>query len=259
MTETQSAWLVFGKRLSQRVVLKVAREPGDEWLAGSVIAAFDGHGMVRAMEWTDGAVLLEEIRPADPLVNLARAGRDSEASAICARVIASMTPGPAPSHVPTAADWGRGFERYAASRDGRIPPDLLAQAHDVYTSLVGTQTAPKLLHGDLHHYNILVDSWRGWLAVDPKGVVAELEFELGAWLRNPVGHPELFAQPAAVDQRLQCLRTLLPIQPSRTLRWAFAQGVLSGIWTLEDSGTLPRDHAGLALAYVLRENHGVLN
>lgn len=215
--------------------------------------------MVRAIEWTDGAVLLEEIVPADLLVTLVSEGRDSEASIICAWVVASMTPGPAPSHVPTAADWGRGFERYAASGDRQIPPDLLAEAHAVYASLVATQRTPRLLHGDLHHYNILFDSFRGWLAVDPKGVVAELEFELGAWLRNPVGHPELIVRPTVIDQRVQCFRTLLPIDASRTLRWAFAQGVLSGVWTVEDSGTIPPDHAGLTLARVLRKGNSVLH
>jgi streptomycin 6-kinase len=45
----------------------------------------------------------------------------------------------------------------------------------------------RLLHGDLQHYNVLLDRKRGWLAIDPKGVVAEGEFELGAALRNPIG------------------------------------------------------------------------
>ena len=42
-----------------------------------------------------------------------------------------------------------------------------------------------LLHGDLQHYNVLLDKDRGWVAIDPKGVVGELEYEVGALLRNP--------------------------------------------------------------------------
>jgi streptomycin 6-kinase len=247
VVESETSWLVFGKQGNQRVVLKVARQQGDEWLAGSVIAAFQGRGMVRVLEWTGGATLLEEILPGTSLVDLTAAGRDPEAGAIFAALLMAMAPKPAPSHVPTAIHWGYGFERYARSGDRQIPPDLLAQAQEVYTSLATSQRAARLLHGDLHHENILLDSNRGWLAIDPKGVVAELEFELGAWLRNPIGHQELLTRPA-VERRVQQLGSLLPIDPARTLGWAFAQGVLSAIWTVEDQGAIGPGHAGLALA-----------
>lgn len=256
-TESATAWLVFGRRDSRRVVLKVARAQGDEWLAGSVVAAFQGRGMVRVLEWSEGAMLLEEIRPAVPLADLTAAGRDTEACGALVEVLRQMAPAPAPGHVPSANDWGRGFERYAISGDRQVPPELVSHGHEVYVSLAATQRAPRLLHGDLHHENILLDSERGWLAVDPKGVVGELEFELGAWLRNPIGHPEVYAQAAAVDRRIQQLGALLPIDPSRTLGWAFAQGVLSAIWSVEDEGTIRPDHAGLALARTLQNHSGV--
>jgi hypothetical protein len=85
-------------------------------------------------------------------------------------------------------------------------------------------------------------------------VIGELEFELGAWLRNPVGYPGLFARAAAVEERVAQLEQLLPIDRTRTLAWAFAQGVLSGIWTIEDHGAIPVDHAGLALALILKRS-----
>ena len=253
ITESETAWLIYGRQGNQRVVLKVAQARGDEWLAGSVVAAFGGLGMARVIEWTDGAMLLEEIRPGVPLIELTKSGRDREASAIFAGVVTAMAPGPPPSHVPTVANWGLGFERYVVSGDHQIPSDLLSQAQEVYTSLAATQRAPRLLHGDLHHENILLDAERGWLAIDPKGVIGELEFELGAWLRNPAGHPELFAGRGAVEDRLEQLGALLPIDQSRTLAWAFAQGVLSAIWTVEDEGTLSAGHAGLALARTIRK------
>ncbi len=51
--------------------------------------------------------------------------------------------------------------------------------------LLLSQGEPVLLHGDLHHYNLLQHQ-DTWLAIDPKGVVGEREFEIGAFLRNPV-------------------------------------------------------------------------
>src|SRR6266567_6137524 len=36
---------------------------------------------------------------------------------------------------------------------------------------------PVLVHGDLHHDNVLSSARAGWLAIDPKGVAAEPAYE----------------------------------------------------------------------------------
>jgi streptomycin 6-kinase len=47
-----------------------------------------------------------------------------------------------------------------------------------------------LLHGDLHHHNILLDHKRGWIAIDPKGVIGHPGLEVGRysfnWLPGPI-------------------------------------------------------------------------
>ena len=53
------------------------------------------------------------------------------------------------------------------------------------------------------HQNALLDAQRGWLAIDPKGVVGELAYEVGAELRNPIARPELFAAPAVIARRAE--------------------------------------------------------
>src|SRR5688572_712951 len=57
--ETQSSFIVFGKRGDHDVVLKVIRQPGDEWRSGAVMAAFGAWGMARVYEYIEGALLLE--------------------------------------------------------------------------------------------------------------------------------------------------------------------------------------------------------
>ncbi|MBT4612616.1 MAG: phosphotransferase [Gemmatimonadetes bacterium] len=41
-----------------------------------------------------------------------------------------------------------------------------------------------LLHGDLHHYNILLDEQRDWTAIDPKGNVGPSCLDAGAFVGN---------------------------------------------------------------------------
>jgi streptomycin 6-kinase len=126
------------------------------------------------------------------------------------------------------------------------------QGWAVYEDLASSQRTTMLLHGDLQHYNVLFDRERGWTAIDPKGVVGELEHEVGALLRNPVEIPELFANRATVERRLKILTTHLPLDHTRALKWTFAQAVLSAIWTVEDERTLEPTNSALQLARVLR-------
>src|SRR5262245_24595375 len=183
--ETETSVLAFGRRDADPVVLKVVKNQGDEWRSGEILDAFDGKGVVRVHDYVEGGLLLERLRPGSSLASLALNGDDDRATGILTEVLAKMSPRTPGAAVPTVQDWAQGFERHAASGDAQIPRDLLLAAQRLYSELCGSQTRPRLLHGDLHHYNVLFDSHRGWLAIDPKGVIGELEYEVGAALRNP--------------------------------------------------------------------------
>lgn len=250
--ETQSSLIVFGKRGAQPVVLKVMRQPGDEWQCGRVLHAFAGRGVVRIYEYIEGAVLLERLNPGTSLAGTALANRDEEATEILAGVIQRMSPsGESLEGFATVEDWGKGFRRYLANSDKQIPNSLVEQAWQTYTELSASQRGVRLLHGDLQHYNVLLDHDRGWLAIDPKGVVGEIEYEIGASLRNPYEKPELFTSPASIERRLKCYASL-KIDPERVLRWGFAQAVLSAIWSLEDGFPVDATNPPIMLANVIR-------
>ena len=57
-------------------------------------------------------------------------------------------------------------------------------AESTYTNLLHRYPETFLLHGDLHHENILLDEERGWLAIDPKGVMGPKVMECGRYLHN---------------------------------------------------------------------------
>ena len=249
--ETETALLAFGKRGSEPVVLKVAKSPRDEWSAGDVLRAFTG-GVARVLEHGAGALLLERVVPGDSLVRLVHAGRDSEATDALAAVIGALAPRDPPAGSPTVTDWGAAFARYREDGAGRIPQDLLRDAAAVYSRLCATQRDPRLLHGDLHHYNVLRSADRGWLAIDPNGVVGEVEYEVGAALRNPIEHPDLFATRAIVERRLEHLAAVLSLDFGRALGWAFAQAVLAAVWEVEDGREVDARAPVLRLAHAIR-------
>ena len=254
---TTTSILLFGKRGSERVVLKVLSKPGDEWCSGDVLLAFSGNGMVRPLEVAEGAVLLERILPGNSLLDLVLAGRDEEATLILADVLLRMSPAEAPETSATVENWAAGFDRYFNGTNRAIPIDLAQHGRETWLELCASPRPRRLLHGDLHHENILFDAARGWLAIDPKGVVGELEFEIGAMLLNPMGRPELFASQEIVLRRVRIIQKALKIDCERILRWAFARAILSAIWTQEDGESLDHMHSSLKLAREIQPTLGV--
>jgi len=250
--------LAFGHRDNQRVVLKIVNEATGEFRAGEVLAAFGGSGVVRVLEAADGITLMEQLDPATPLSTVCRRGDDEEATRILANVMRAMSPTASPPGLPSARDWSVAFDRHIASGSETIPRDLVAHARRVYLELCESQRNPRLLHGDLHHDNVLFDSKRGWLAVDPKGVIGELEFEIGAALRNPLALPQMFTSAPVIVARVQWFSKALHLDRSRVVGWAFAQAVLALLWMVEDGERVMPDHPWLTLARALEQESGHL-
>jgi len=250
--DSETSLLGFGRRGGQPVVLKLVKQAGDEWQSGKIARAFGGHGIARVLECDEGAVLLERLTPGYSLARLTLNGRDDEAIDILAETIHTMSGHAPPPGCATVRGWAASFDGYVARADDRIPPHLVAEAHHRFLSLEASQGEQLLLHGDLHHYNVLFDSTRGWLTIDPKGVVGEVEFEIGATLRNPFERPDLFVSAAIVERRLARLARRLNIDVARTLEWGFAQAVLSAIWSLEDGFTVEADAPVLRLASAIQ-------
>jgi streptomycin 6-kinase len=216
------------------VVLKLG-VPNPELLTEiAALRHYDGHGMARLLEADadEGALLLERLLPGTLLASLAD---DDEATRIAGQVMRQLwRPVPLAHKFPTVARWGAGFQRLRArfgGGSGPLPPGLVDRAEALFAALLASSAAPVLLHGDLHHDNILAAQRAPWLALDPKGVVGEPAYEVGALMRNPS------PQPAAVlARRADILSEILGFDRDRLLAWSLAQAVLSAWWSVEDTG-----------------------
>jgi streptomycin 6-kinase len=78
--------------------------------------------------------------------------------------------------------------------------------------------------------------------IDPKGVMGEPIYEVGAFIRNPI--PEIFAIKDKIEiikKRIQIITEQLKFDSKRILEWCFVQSVLAWIWTIEDTGDDEQD------------------
>ena len=226
------------------VVLKVGFPTGEPIDQIPALRHYAGYGMVQLLEadpdW--GAFVLERLIPGKTLVHIED---DEQATAIAAEVMRQIWQGPGggspPEHAfPSIADWAHGMQRmrdHFGGGAGPFPRALVEEAESLFAELLASQAAPVLLHGDLHHDNILSATRAPWLAIDPKGVVGEPAYEVGALLRN--WQPTLFAMAnpgRATARRVDQLAEALEIDRARIRGWGLAQAVLSAWWSIEDSG-----------------------
>ncbi len=106
------------------------------------------------------------------------------------------------------------------------------QVRNICSELLKTEERNYLLHGDLHHHNLLYSQQHGWKLIDPKGVVDSPEFEFGAMLRNP--YPR-WNQAADLDlqllKRFEMIKQHCEFDFDRVKKWAYVQAVLAACWS----------------------------
>lgn len=230
-------------------VLKVA-PPGSEFVNEiAALRLYDGRGAVRVLDCDPGvaALLLERLEPGTPLADM---DDDAHATEIAAGVMRELWRPLPPGHAfPTVERWGQAFGRIRAAHgggSGPVPLELFEKGERLYFELCATAARPVLLHGDLHHWNILASRRDPWLAIDPKGVAGEPAYETGALLRNRLRlEPNLLR---LTERRAGQLADELGLDRQRILGWAFAQGVLSALWTLEGHGAIDEEQLALPRA-----------
>lgn len=195
--------------------------------------AGEGAARVLASEPERGILLMEQAKPGHTLHALMD---DAAAMRAAAGVMRRLwKPAPTQGHpFPTVTGWTRGLERLRCKFDGGtgpLPERLVVLAERTFESLLATAGDQMLLHGDLHHGNIVAGEREPWLAIDPKGVIGEAEYEVCALLTNNL--PEE-GRIDLLRKRVNVLCAELPLSRKRVIQWAMSFGVLSASWCIED-------------------------
>jgi streptomycin 6-kinase len=114
-----------------------------------------------------------------------------------------------------------------------INTDLVAQAQQLATSLLNRSTTRCLLHGDLHHYNVLQRASGEWAMIDPEGIAGDPGSEIARWMHNPpdITEREDFLDIAA--QRFRIWADVTGIDADHLASWALVGVVLNAINCVE--------------------------
>lgn len=228
--------LVHAVRLADgtEAVLKLEKPGQGVEAQAAALAAWNGDGAARLLRFdaARGALLLERLAPGTPLTALCVDGRDDEATTVLAGLMLRLhRSAPADALFADAHGWIRAIE---ACRDQRLDPGLRDRALGLYRALNASARPSVLLHGDLHHRNVLRDG-EGWSAIDPFGAIGEPGFDTGTLLTNPVSWlPDQRDLRSIQERRVALLAERLGEERARIAAWGFVVGVLKMAWDIED-------------------------
>jgi streptomycin 6-kinase len=204
----------------------------EERRGGLLMVWWNGKGAARVLAHTADAILMERAEGGPSLAESARNGADDEASLTMCRVLERLH---AQRHRPFAAlipltEWFGALEP-AAERHGGI----FRVAAETAADLFATQRDVVVLHGDVHHGNVLRFGSRGWLAIDPKGLIGERGFDYANIFCNP--DSETAAVPGRLARQARVVAEAAALEHSRLLAWILAWAGLSAAFSLEDGAS----------------------
>lgn len=233
-------------------VLKAAFATRQAETEVGALAAFSSKPVCRLYDYDPevSILLIEQIQPGQALrdvpdenkrlevfASLHRTLHGSPTGETAASIPAGSSSACSPGDFPTYSGW---VERIAAYMEEHadLHPVLAAgmtRARELCRSLQGSYSRPAILHGDLHHDNILLGESGGYTIIDPKGVIGDPVFDIPRFIINEFrdDKPEEEAV-ARIGSILAKLSTLLGISVRDLSRLTYIESMMASCWHVED-------------------------
>ncbi len=220
-------------------VLKVGVPHGDFSTEMEALAIYGGRGINRLIDCDKAlnAMLLERLRPGKMLDSVEDV---REQSAIAARILQQLHATPPPSNhaLPHFMDWMHSAFADASSCKDRVRArgyiEQISRVESMLKILMEPDEPQILLHGDLHHWNILSDAGRGWLAIDPKGVIGASCLDVGRFINNAMGFGATAANKRQILlEAVAVFSDVLGENEERMFAGAFCDKIMGSSWGLK--------------------------
>lgn len=223
------------------LMLKIVKPGDDEANSAEILTYYDGTGAVRIVEFDENIQLLERAISSNnisSLENMVLNGKDDQATHIICDVIEKLHYNSLKKEIPKNLIPFR--ERSETMRqhlkEGRVKDidlPIFQHAYDMYDDLIEqTQDKETVLHGDIHHFNILFDQNRGWLAIDPKGIFGPRVYEYASSLCNPYMHKSLVADSNRMERQASIIAERANLNIDSLLNFTFLHACQCAAWSL---------------------------
>jgi streptomycin 6-kinase len=223
IAETLTSHVYKVQHKNQKAVLKLLTPLGqkDETDGAIALRCYGGNGAVSLIEADEGAHLLS-FADGRFLKELVTEGRDVDATEIICDVLAKIHgTEQIPATLTPMNENFRALFHHTKDNDG---DSTMAFAARTAKKLLETESETVLLHGDIHHKNILESSDHGWVAIDPKGLIGERTYDFANVFYNPDDLPGIVENTERIENLCGIFYRRFGIDKKRILEFAFAYG-----------------------------------
>ena len=201
-----------------------------EKYGANALRYFDGHGIVKLYRHEERAHLLEYV-DGSMLRGLVDRGQDNKATEIICDVVAELhaKKSNAIPEFKHLRDHCADLFTQAAKRPDNI---VLHTAAQIGQELLDNQVDARPLHGDVHHENIL-SSGRGWISIDPNGIIGDPVYEYANTFNNPYGVHEIVGNPARISMVADVIHDRTQYDRNKILKYGAMHIALSASWVFK--------------------------
>ena len=237
LTETKTSILYKVRSRGNIVVLKLLKSAGinDEKNGAMALRYFNGQSAIRLYRCDENAMLIEYV-DGESLSSLVERGDDEKAMEIIAEILNNLHAAnpiyESTSFMPLQIRFSSLFEK--AANEHSCSDSIYVRAASCAKELLATSEGNTVLHGDIHHDNIRFSSLRGWLAMDPKGLIGDRAYDAANIFLNPWHLTAIVEDSQRIRTCGKVLARKMDLELSRVLRYAFVHAALSASWELED-------------------------
>lgn len=214
-------------------VLKINFPEAESEHEPDALALWAGEGAVRLLAYDEPsrALLIERCEPGTPLWSVED---DEEATRIAAAALRQIWRPPPAEHrfrrlAEEAEQWARELPSHWEAQAAPFERSLLDEGVAACLDLPTDQGEQVVLHQDFHGGNLLRAVREPWLAIDPKPLVGEREFDAASLLRDRRWLLGSGGDGARLRRRLDVLADELDLDRERMRRWGIAHALAWGI------------------------------
>lgn len=238
--QTPTSSLFPVTRNNNALMLKIIKEEGDEQNSCTALLHYNGVGAVNVFEHTDDAFVMQRAVAGKTLKMFRAEQGDEKTTRIISDVLKQLHCAPSSKseiNLPNLKTLQGAFAAMRGINERALPLSILEHAEKLFDSLIASTSHYSVLHGDLHHDNLLLDQDDGWLAIDPKGFLGDPVYDCAALFKNPLDDDGV-ADEFCIFSRADILQEQLGYSRDRILQWAFVHCVLSVIWSVQDGAPI---------------------
>jgi streptomycin 6-kinase len=215
-------------------VLKLCVPDHDFLCEAEAVRAFEGRACVHLLELDReaGSRLIERVEPGAEVHTLEDDVAETTAVANVMRRL--HRPFSGIFAFPHAAEWINDALDLASIPGLKAENPWIGRALNRLADMASEPGEDVLLHGDLHHDNVLSSGREPWLAIDPKGVIGDPAWEIAPFLFNRLERFPTDDWERTILRRADQMSEELDLDRQRVYAWSAVRAIQSAYWSLRD-------------------------